>query len=50
MPDSFVQPEEPTAAEAVAAIGDELDVFDDWMERYAHLIEMGRKLPPFPEA
>ncbi|MBV9749842.1 MAG: SufE family protein [Acetobacteraceae bacterium] len=50
MPDPFVQPEEPTAAEAVEAIGDELDVFDDWMDRYAHLIEMGRKLPSFPEA
>ena len=49
MPDPFVQPEEPTAAEAVEAISDDLDVFDDWMDRYAHLIEMGRKLPPFPE-
>jgi cysteine desulfuration protein SufE len=46
----FVQPEEPTATEAIAAIGDELDVFDDWMDRYAHLIELGRKLPPFPQA
>ena len=45
-----MQPDEPTAAEAVSAIGDELDVFDDWMERYGHLIEMGRKLPPFPDA
>lgn len=44
----FVQPEEPTAAEAIAAIGDELDVFDDWMDRYQHIIDMGRKLPPFP--
>jgi len=46
----FVQPEEPTATEAITAIGDELDVFDDWMDRYAHLIELGRKLPPFPQA
>ena len=47
---SFVHPEEPSAAEAIEAIRDDLDVFDDWMDRYAHLIEMGRKLPPFPEA
>jgi len=46
---SFVTPEEPTAAEAIAAIGDELAVFDDWMERYQHIIEMGRKLPTFPK-
>jgi len=46
----FVIPEEATAAEAVAAIGDELAVFDDWMDRYGYIIELGRKLPPFPEA
>ncbi|MDE7546744.1 SufE family protein [Acetobacter fabarum] len=44
----FVTPQEDTAAEAIAAIADELDVFDDWMERYQYIIEMGRKLPPFP--
>ncbi len=49
MPASFVIPEEPTAAEAIAAIGDELAVFDDWMDRYQYIIEMGRKLPPFPQ-
>ena len=50
MPDPFVAPEEPSAAEAIAAIGEELAVFDDWMERYQFIIELGRKLPPFPEA
>ena len=49
MTDPFVHPEEPTAAEAVAAIADELAVFDDWMDRYQYIIELGRKLPPFPE-
>ncbi len=48
-PDPFVVPEEPTAAEAISAIGEELDVFDDWMDRYQYIIELGRKLPPFPE-
>ncbi|WP_459696023.1 SufE family protein [Acidisoma sp. C75] len=42
-------PEEETAAEAVSAIGDELGVFDEWMERYGYIIELGRKLPPYPE-
>lgn len=48
MTDVFVQPQEPSAADAIAAIGDELAVFDDWMERYGHIIELGRTLPPFP--
>jgi cysteine desulfuration protein SufE len=48
--DPFVRPEEPTAAAAIAAIGEELEVFDDWMDRYQFIIELGRKLPPFPDA
>ena len=50
MSDPFVQPTEPTAADAIAAVGEELDTFDDWMDRYQYIIELGRKLPPFPEA
>ena len=50
MPDPFLTPEDPSAAAAIAAIGEELDVFDDWMDRYQFIIELGRKLPPFPEA
>jgi cysteine desulfuration protein SufE len=46
---SFVIPDEATAADAIAAIADELAVFDDWMERYQFIIELGRKLPPFPD-
>ncbi len=49
MQDPFVTPEEPTAADAIAAIADELGVFDDWMDRYQFIIELGQKLPPFPE-
>jgi cysteine desulfuration protein SufE len=45
----FLLPEEPTAAEAVAAIGEELAVFDDWMDRYQFIIELGRKLPAYPD-
>lgn len=50
MADPFVQPEEPSAADTIAAIGGELGVFDDWMDRYQFIIELGRKLPPFPAA
>ena len=49
MTDPFVTPAEPTAAEAIAAIGEELGVFDDWMERYQFIIELGRALPAFPD-
>ncbi|MBN8873239.1 MAG: SufE family protein [Rhodospirillales bacterium] len=49
MTDPFVTPEEPTAAAAIAAIAEELGLFDDWMERYQFIIEMGQKLPPFPD-
>ena len=48
MRDPFVAPGEPTAADAIAAIGDDLDVFDDWMDRYQFIIDLGRKLPDFP--
>jgi len=42
-------PLEPTAAEAQAAIADEFSFFGDWSERYQYLIDLGRKLPVFPE-
>jgi cysteine desulfuration protein SufE len=43
-------PLEPTAAAAQAAIRDEFAFFSDWSERYQYLIDLGRKLPPFPDA
>ncbi|CUW47489.1 SufE family protein [Novacetimonas hansenii] len=49
MTDPFVKPEDDTAADAIAAIADELALFDDWMDRYQYIIELGRKLPPFPK-
>lgn len=42
-------PLEPTAAEAQAAIVEEFSFFADWTERYQYLIDLGRKLPVFPE-
>jgi len=46
--DPYLQPEEASAADAIAAIGEELAVFDDWMDRYQFIIELGRKLPAYP--
>lgn len=48
MPAPFVDPQEQTARLAIDAIRDELEVFDDWMDRYQFIIELGRKLPAFP--
>jgi len=45
----FVTPPEPTAQAAIEAIAADLDVFDDWMDRYEFIIDLGRKLPPFPQ-
>ena len=42
-------PLEPTAAEAQATIAEEFAFFGDWSERYQYLIDLGRKLPPFPD-
>jgi cysteine desulfuration protein SufE len=42
-------PLEPTPAEAQLAIQDEFAFFGDWAERYQYLIDLGRKLPAFPE-
>ncbi|NLI27525.1 MAG: SufE family protein [Acetobacter sp.] len=49
MMDPFVRPQDETAREAIAAIGDEFAMFDDWMERYQYIIELGRDLPSFPQ-
>jgi cysteine desulfuration protein SufE len=49
MTDAFVQPAEPSAADAIAAIADELSFFDDWMDRYRQIIDWGRALPAYPD-
>ena len=50
MPDPYLEPEDETAAAAIAEIGEELAMFDDWMDRYQFIIELGRKLPAYPAA
>jgi len=42
-------PLESTAAEAQQAIKEEFAFFGDWSERYQYLIDLGRKLPAFPD-
>lgn len=37
------------AADAQEAITEEFAFFTDWTERYQYLIDLGRKLPEFPE-
>ncbi len=39
-----------SAAEAQQEIVEEFGFFSDWTERYQYLIDLGRKLPPFPDA
>ena len=43
-------PLEPSPAQAQQAIKEEFGFFGDWSERYQYLIDLGRKLPPFPDA
>jgi len=50
MDPAFVKPPESTAAEAIEEVRAELDLFDDWMDRYEQIIAWGRKLPRFPPA
>lgn len=45
----FVKPAQNSAAEAIADLHDELFLFDDWMDRYQFIIELGQSLPDFPE-
>ncbi|MDJ0904411.1 MAG: SufE family protein [Woeseiaceae bacterium] len=36
--------------QAQEEVVEEFAFFDDWMDRYQYLIDMGRRLPEFPEA
>ena len=42
-------PEE-SIVEAQERLAGEFELFDDWMDRYQYIIELGRKLPHFPDA
>ncbi len=36
-------------ADIQAELVDEFEIFDDWMARYEHVIDLGKQLPEFPE-
>ena len=38
-----------TIAQIQAELVDEFEIFDDWMGRYEHVIDLGRQLDDFPE-
>lgn len=38
-----------TVADAQQSVVDSFEYLDDWPERYQYLIDLGRRLPPFPE-
>ena len=40
----------PGAEQAQQDIAEEFALFGDWSERYQYLIDLGKRLPPFPEA
>ena len=40
----------PSADQAQQDIAEEFAFFSDWTERYQYLIDLGKQLPPFPEA
>jgi len=38
-----------TIAEEQAAIAEDFELFDDWREKIEYVLDLGKKLPPFPE-
>ncbi len=45
----MLTPPEASAADAQAAIVEEFGFFGDWSERYQYLIDLGKRLPAFPD-
>ncbi|OHZ02557.1 SufE family protein [Salinicola sp. MIT1003] len=39
-----------TIGQAQAELLEEFSIFDNWMDRYQYIIDMGRQLPDYPEA
>ncbi|OYW41421.1 MAG: hypothetical protein B7Z45_03690, partial [Azorhizobium sp. 12-66-6] len=39
-----------TADQDIEALVADFELLDDWEDRYRFVIELGRALPPFPEA
>lgn len=41
--------QEPTTQTAQQALIDEFAMFDNWMDRYQYIIDLGKQLPTFPD-
>jgi cysteine desulfuration protein SufE len=41
---------DPTPADAFEELAETFALLDDWEDRYRHVIELGRAMPPLPEA
>lgn len=42
--------EEKTLEEAKQAIVDDFSMYDEWLDKYEYLIDLGKNLAPFPES
>jgi cysteine desulfurase/selenocysteine lyase len=47
---SYAKASAPSPREAAEKLADVFDFLDDWSDRYAHIIELGKKIPPMPAA
>ncbi len=43
-------PDHPTVADAACALEEEFALLDDWRDKVEYIIELGKDLPPMPEA
>ena len=39
-----------TLEEVKYAVVDDFSMYEEWLDKYEYLIELGKKLPPFPES
>lgn len=44
-----MSPQEPTPQAAQRELVDEFAMFDNWMDRYQYIIDMGKQLPTYPD-
>lgn len=42
--------DKPSIAATERELAEEFALFDNWVDRYQYIIDLGRQLPPFPEA
>ena len=38
-----------TLQEAQAEVIEDFSMYDEWLDKYEYLIDLGHRLPPFPE-